>query len=214
VKVDIWSDVVCPWCYVGKRRFEAAARAFEHGDELEIEFHSFELDPHAPHEREGSTAARLARKYGMTIDQAVAANDRLTRVGAEEGIEFNFEQARAGNTFDAHRLIHLARDRGLQAEVKESLMRAYFTDGELISDHNTLVRAAVAAGLEADEVRAVLESDAYADAVRADEDAALDLGIGGVPFFVVDGKFAISGAQHPDVMVDVLERAWARATAS
>ena len=211
MKVDIWSDVVCPWCYVGKRRFEAAAAVFAHGDELEVEWHSFELDPNAPHEHHGPIENRLARKYGMTIDQAVAANDRLTRVGAEDGLEFRFDQARSGNTFDAHRLIHLAHDRGVQDEVKERLMRAYFTEGELISDRETLVRVGSEAGLDPDEARAVLAGDAYAHAVRADEEAASDLGISGVPFFVVDRRFAISGAQPTDVIVGVLERAWTKA---
>jgi len=210
VKVDIWSDVVCPWCYVGKKRFEAATAEFAHGDEIEVEWHSFELDPTSPHEHQGDMAQRLSRKYGMTIDQAVAANDRLTRVGAEDGIDFRFDRARSGNTFDAHRLIHLARKRGVQDAVKERLMLAYFTEGELVSDHDALVRVVAEAGLDADEARRVLESDAFAADVRADEEAAQEIGITGVPFFVVDQKFGISGAQPVDVMVDVLERAWAK----
>jgi predicted DsbA family dithiol-disulfide isomerase len=211
VKVDIWSDVVCPWCYVGKRRFEAAVAEFDHGDDIEVEWHSFELDPTSPHEHQGDMASRLSRKYGMSIDQAVAANDRLTRVAAEDGIEMRFDRARSGNTFDAHRLIHLAHDRGVQDAVKERLMLAYFTEGELISDHDTLVRVVAEAGLDADDARAVLDGDAYADAVRADEETAMELGITGVPFFVVDHKFGISGAQPVDTIVSVLDRAWAKA---
>ena len=211
MKVDIWSDVVCPWCYVGKRRFEAAVAEFAHGDAIEVEWHSFELNPNAPAAYEGDNASRLARKYGMTLDQAIAANDRLTRVGAEDGIEFRFDQARSGNTFDAHRLIHLARERGVQDAVKERLMHAYFTEGELVSDHDALVRVVSEAGLDPDEARKVLASDAYATDVRADEEAAQEIGITGVPFFVVDQKFGISGAQPVDVMVDVLDRAWAKA---
>ena len=211
MKVDIWSDVICPWCYVGKRRFEAAVGEFAHGDEVEVEWHAFELDPASPHEHQGDMAARLSRKYGMTYDQAVAANDRLTRVAAEDGIEMRFDRARSGNTRDAHRLIHLAGERGVQDAVKERFMLGYFTEGELVSDHDALVRLAAEAGLDPDEARAVLDSDAYADAVRADEEEAADLGISGVPFFVVDGKFGISGAQPVDVMVSVLDRAWAKA---
>ena len=211
MQVDIWSDVVCPWCYVGKKRFEAAVEQFAHGDEVEVLWHSFELDPSAPAERPGDIASHLARKYGMTLDQAIAANDKLTRVGAADGIEFRFDQARPGNTFDAHRLIQLAADRGVQHEVKERLLRAYFTEGEPIGDRDTLVRLVAEAGLDADEARNVLDSDAYVEEVRADESRATELGISGVPFFVVDGKFAVSGAQPVDAMLSVLDRAWAKA---
>lgn len=211
MKVDIWSDVICPWCYVGKRRLEAAIAQFAHGSEIELEWHSFELDPTSAPEHRGDNASRLARKYGMSVEQAQASIDNLTRIGAEEGLKFRFDRARSGNTFDAHRLIHLAHDRGLQDQVKERLMQAYFTDGELISDHETLIRVVSEVGIEAAEIRLALDSDKYGDAVRADEEAATELGISGVPFFVIDGKFAISGAQPVETMVSVLDRAWAKA---
>jgi predicted DsbA family dithiol-disulfide isomerase len=211
MRVDIWSDVVCPWCYIGKRRFEAAAAEFEHGDELEVVWRSFELDPAAPGERQGNLVEHLARKYGLDRARAQANVDRLTSLAGAEGLEYHLEEARGGNTFDAHRLIHLGRQRGIQDAVKERLLAAYFTEGAPIGDRETLVGIGVSAGLDEPEVRAVLAGDAYADDVRADERDAQELGISGVPFFVVDGKFAVSGAQSPDVIADVLRRAWDRA---
>src|SRR5207248_8521488 len=130
MKVEIWSDVVCPWCYIGKRRFESALAGFEHRDDVEVVWRSFELDPSAPARRSGDSAQRLADKYGMSREQAVASQDRLTEMAAGEGLAFHFENAQSGNTFDAHRLLHLASERGLQDEVKERLFRAYFSEGE------------------------------------------------------------------------------------
>ena len=211
VKVEIWSDVVCPWCFVGKRRLETALGEFAHRDEVQIVWRSFELDPHAPRQREGDQAERLARKYGITRDQALAANARLTQVGAGEGLSFRFEQAKSGNTFDAHRLLHLAGDRGVQDAVKERLLLGYFSQGEPIGDPATLVRLVVEAGLDRAEAQAVLDGQDYGEAVRADEQEAADLGISGVPFFLIDRKFAVPGAQSADVFVGALDRAWAKA---
>lgn len=213
MKVEIFSDVVCPWCAVGKRRFEAAAARFEHADELEVVWRAYELDPHAPATREGDYAERLARKYGMTREQAVKANESLTALAATEGLNFRFDRARPGNTFDAHRLLHYAREAGtdLQDALKERLFTAYFTEGAAIGETETLLRLAGEVGLDPDECADVLAGDRFAADVRADESEALELGVTGVPFFVVDGKFAIPGAQDADTMLSVLRRAWLKA---
>jgi predicted DsbA family dithiol-disulfide isomerase len=208
VNVEIWSDIACPWCYVGKRRFEAALAAFEHRDDVTVTWRSFELDPTAPREREVDGATHLADKYGTSREQALAMHRRMTDVAAEEGLDFRFDLARGGNTFDAHRLIHLAATYGHQAAAKERLMRAYFTEGEHVDDHETLVRLAGEAGLDADEARAVLGSDEYADAVREDEELARRIGINGVPFFVLGRRYGVSGAQTPDVLLEALEKSW------
>jgi predicted DsbA family dithiol-disulfide isomerase len=208
VNVEIWSDVVCPWCYVGKRNFEAALADFEHRDDVVVTFRSFELDPSAPPERESPYAAHLARKYGMSEEQARNMIESMTKTGAKAGVVLDFEKARPGNTFDAHRLLHLAAEKGLQEALKERLLRANFSEGEPIGDRVALVRLAGEVGIPADEAAAVLDSDAYAADVRADEELAMDLGISAVPFFVIDRKFGIPGAQAPDVISQALQRAW------
>jgi predicted DsbA family dithiol-disulfide isomerase len=211
VKVEIWSDVVCPWCAVGKHRFEKALAGFAHRDEVEVSYHSFELDPDAPHEAEGDLHDYLATKYGMSREEAEARHRQMTAMAAEDGWDFHFDRARRGNTFDAHRLLHLAAERGVQDAVKERLFRGYFTEGEPIADHPTLVRLGGEAGLDADEAREVLASDRYADAVRADERQAQAYGITAVPFFVVDRKYGVAGAQPPEALLQVLDTAWAEA---
>jgi predicted DsbA family dithiol-disulfide isomerase len=208
MRVDIWSDVVCPWCYIGKRRLETALAEFAHAGDVEIEWHSFELDPHAPAVVEGDPAARLAAKYGMSRDEAVANQARLTSLAAEEGLAFRLADSRSGNTFDAHRLLHLAADRGVQGQAKERLLAAYLTEGEAIGDPETLVRLVSEAGVDPEEARLVLASDKYADAVRADERRAQDLGITGVPFFVMGGRYAVPGAQPAELLLEALNRAW------
>jgi predicted DsbA family dithiol-disulfide isomerase len=207
MNIEIWSDVVCPWCYIGKRRFERAVASFGHPDEVTVTYRSFELDPNAPAQRAGTQAEHLARKYGMTVSQAEQANQEMTQRAAAEDLEFRFDLIRGGNTFDAHRLLHLAKDHGLQPEMKERLMRATFTEGLPVADQPTLVRLATEVGLPAEQVQAVLDGDAYADAVRADERQAARYGITGVPFFVADGKYAVSGAQPPEVLLQLLQRA-------
>jgi predicted DsbA family dithiol-disulfide isomerase len=208
MNVEIWSDVVCPWCYIGKRRFERAVASFGHPGEVTVTYRSFELDPDAPVQRTGTHAEHLARKYGMTVAQAEQASQQMTQRAAADGLEFRFDLIRGGNTFDAHRLLHLAKDHGLQPETKERLLRAAFTEGLPIADKPTLVRLATEAGLPAAPVQAVLDGDAYADAVRADEQQAARYGITGVPFFVADGKYAVSGAQPPEVLLHLLQRAY------
>ncbi len=209
MKVEIWSDVICPWCYIGKRRLETALGRFEHRDEVEVLWRSFELDPDAPARREGSIEEHLARKYGMDRMQAKAANTRLTSLAAAEGLEYHLEAARPGNTFAAHRLLHLAAERGLQQAVQERLFRGYFTEGAAVGDPETLVHLAAEAGLDPAEARTVLEGDAYSEEVRADEQLAVDLGCEGVPFFVIDRAFGVSGAQPADLLLQALHQAWA-----
>jgi predicted DsbA family dithiol-disulfide isomerase len=210
VDVEIWSDIACPWCYIGKRRFEAALAEFEHREEVRVRWRSFELDPGAPHERLGDRAEMLAQKYGMTVEQAREAEQRLTGVAAEEGLEFRFDIARAGNTFDGHRVVHLAETHDLGDAMKERLLRAYFSEGELISDHDTLVRLAVEVGLAEQEVRELLGGDRFSDEVREDERMAGELGISAVPTFVLDRKLGASGAQPPEALLDLLRQGWAK----
>jgi predicted DsbA family dithiol-disulfide isomerase len=209
VLVEIWSDVVCPWCYIGKRRLEAALGRFDHADAVEVRWRSYQLDPFAPVRRDGDPAARLAAKYGLSYDQAIAAQDRLTRTAAEEGLEFHLDRTKWGNTFDAHRLLHLAGDAGIQDAVKERLLAAYFTEGEPIGERDTLVRLVVEAGLDRTAVEEVLAGDRYAGEVRADEAAAAALAVTGVPFFLVGERYAVGGAQPADLLLQVLERVWA-----
>ena len=210
MEIEIWSDIACPWCYIGKRRFEAAVEMFEHRDEVTVTWRAFELDPQAPIEREGERAAHLAAKYGVTVDEARAMEDRMVQAAAGDGIEMRFDRARGGNTFDAHRLVHLAAARGLQDEAKERLFRAYFTDGELVADPETLVRLAGEIGLDEAEAAEVLRSDRYADEVREDEQTAARMGISGVPFFVVDRAVGASGAHPPEALLTLLEEGWKR----
>jgi predicted DsbA family dithiol-disulfide isomerase len=214
MQVDIWSDIACPWCYVGKRRLESALESFEHAEEVQVRWHSFELDPNAPPEREGDNATNLARKYGMTREQALERLGEMTALAAEDGLEFHFEKARGGNTFDGHRLTHMALAYDLQDAMKERLMRAYLTEGELISDRATLRRLALEVGLPEGPVDELLDGELYADEVRTDEYTANRLGISGVPFFVVDQSFAASGAQSPDHLLAVLRHAWEAAAPS
>ena len=209
MQVEIWSDVVCPWCYIGKRKFEAALAAFDHRDDVAVTWRSYELDPGAPARRDLPMVELLQKKYSMTEEQAVAANDRVTAIAAGVGLEYHLDRAAMGNTFDAHRLIHLAAAHGRGDAMKERLMAGYFTEGAAVGDTATLEQLAADVGLDTDEVRAVLAGDAFADEVRDDERQASALGISGVPFFVIDRAYGISGAQDPDVILGALERAWA-----
>ena len=208
MQVEIWSDVVCPWCYIGKRRFEAALANFKQRDQVEVVWKSFELDPHAPSTSEDTLNQMLARKYGMSEEKAAAANQRVSTLAAQEGLDYHLDQAHPGNTFDAHRLIHFAASRGLQGEMKERLMHAYFSEGQPIGDRETLVQLGAEVGLDAEEARAVLAGNEYSDEVNADKREASLLGISGVPFFVIDEKYGISGAQPTELFQQALEQAW------
>lgn len=208
MEIEIWSDIACPWCYIGKRRLQAALAQFEHRDAVRVVWRSFELDPEAPAERRGDRAEHLARKYGMSLEQARAAEQRLTDTAAGEGLEFRFDIARAGNTFDAHRVVHLARAHDLQDEMKERLLRAYFSEGDLISDPAILTGLAVEVGLPEPEVSETLASDRYAEAVRDDERTATALGISAVPTFVVDRALGAAGAHPPEDLLRLLREGW------
>lgn len=205
--VEIWSDIACPWCYIGKRRFEAALAEFEHRDEVQVTWRSFELDPGAPHEREGDLTQLLAKKYGMPIERARATQQQMTETAAAEGVAFRFDAVRSGSTFDAHRIVHLAEEHGLQDQMKERLLRAYFSEGEPIGEPEALGRLPVEVGLDRMEVAEMLAGDRFARAVRDDEHSARLLGIRGVPFFVLDERYGIEGAQPAESILQALRTA-------
>jgi predicted DsbA family dithiol-disulfide isomerase len=211
MNVEIWSDIVCPWCYIGKRRFEGALAAFEHRDDVSVTWRSFQLDPGAPATAQGDPVERLAAKYGMSRADAEAAQAQITTTAATEGLEFHLDRARWGNTFDAHRLLHHALFAGKQDNLKERLMAAYFVEGEAVGEREVLVRLATEVGLEESAVREVLDSGAFTAEVRHDEQEARQIGITGVPFFVVDRVYGISGAQPPELILSALRKAWADA---
>lgn len=210
MRVEVWSDIACPWCWVGKRRLEGALSRFAHADRVEVVWRAFELDPAAPKVRDDgmSYAERLGRKYGTSTAQAELMIRRMTDTAAQDGIVMRFDRIRPGNTFDAHRLLHLAHERGVQDALKERLFRAYLGEGEPIGDHATLARLAGDAGLDVDEATATLATDAYTIEVRADEREAASLGVSGVPFFALAGRYGVSGAQPVDALLQVLDRAW------
>ncbi len=212
VLVEIWSDVVCPWCYIGKRRFEAALSRFEHADSVQVRWRSFELDPRAPFRRSGGMADHLAAKYGMTVEEARRRLADMDSMAAAEGLAFDLARTQGGNTFDAHRLIHLAYEAGPErgAATKEALLHAYFVDFLPVSEPDVLLEVGVAQGLERKEIEQLLAGDRFQAEVRADEAGAQSLGATGVPFFVIDRAFAIPGAQDPDTVLAVLRRAWDR----
>jgi predicted DsbA family dithiol-disulfide isomerase len=206
--VDVWSDIVCPWCAIGKRRLEAALAAFPHHDDVEVVWRAFELDPSAPAVQVGDNVSRLATKYGRSKAEAHAMLRRVTETAAADGLDFRLEQARSGNTFDAHRLLHWAAEHGLQGALKERFFRAYFTEEQAIGERDVLVRLASDVGLDAEQARVVLASDRFATDVREDEGTARKLGISGVPFFVLGGSLGVSGAQPAEVLVRALTQAW------
>lgn len=213
LRVDIWSDIACPWCYVGKRRFEQALQQLE-DTPVELHWHSFELDPGAPARvPEARQAERLAKKYGMSVQAAEQRIAHLSQQAQAEGIRFDFEQLKPGNTFDAHRVLHLAAARGKQDAVKERFLQGYLCEGLAIGEREVIARLAREAGLDADEVEATLASDAYAHDVRGDEAQASALGIHGVPFFVIGRRYGISGAQPAELLRAALEKAHAELAA-
>jgi predicted DsbA family dithiol-disulfide isomerase len=209
MRVDVWSDVVCPWCYVGKARFEKALSAFGHRDEIEVVFRSFELDPDQPKNQRETVLGMLSQKYGMSQEDALAADARVAGLAKAEGLGFDSDRP-IGNTFDIHRVIHLGREEGLQEELITAVYEAYFARGLQVFDRDVITEVAADAGLEFGAVREVLDGDAYADAVRQDEKIARDLGITGVPFFVFDMALAVSGAQPSETFASALNQAWAR----
>lgn len=205
MRVDVWSDVVCPWCAIGKANLEQAVASFDRP--VEVVWHSYELDPTAPAARTGDYVGMIARKYGTTPEQAQVMVDRVVQAGAEAGVEFRFDRVQPGNTFDAHRMIQLGNARGIGPQVKARFLRGYVVDGEAIGLPEVVTRLAVDAGLDPDEVEAVLTTDTFAEEVRTDEAMAASLQVTGVPFLVVDRRYAVAGAQSADTMLQVLERA-------
>lgn len=214
MRVDIWSDVVCPWCYLGKRQFEQALKDFGHRDAVEVVYRSFELDPLAPAGETRPTVDVLATKYGMGPERAREAQAQMEQRAARQGLTFRLEGQRSGNTRDAHRLLQLAKARGVQQELIEGLHRAHFTDQVSVFDRSSLAGLAADAGLDQDEVLAVLATDTFGDAVDADEEMARSLGVTGVPLFVIDRRYGVSGAQPAETIRQVLERAWAEREAA
>ncbi len=210
--IEVWSDVVCPWCYIGKRRLESALAEFPH--EVEVVWRSFQLDPGAPAVPTETVAESLGRKYGGGPEAGARMIDNVEAVAAEEGLVYRLHSAQRANTVDAHRLLHLALEQGgpaLQGAVKEALLAAYFTDARNVADHAELRDVAVGAGVDPERVDAVLASEEYRDEVYADIEQAQAYGASGVPFFVIDQKYGVSGAQPADTFRQVLDRAWSDA---
>lgn len=206
MRVDIWSDVVCPFCYIGKKRLEKAAS--QAGIELEVHWHSYQLDPNAPQRQEVSNSERLAAKYNRSVAEVEEMQRNIAEMAKEEGIEFNWEQANSGNSFNAHRIIHLAQSQGLGSEAKEAFFFSYMTQGLAIGERETLEDVAARIGLNPVEVDNVLDSEEYSDFVKFDEDIARDqLKVTGVPFFVIDQRIALAGAQPVNIFKEVLEKA-------
>jgi predicted DsbA family dithiol-disulfide isomerase len=206
VRIDIWSDVICPWCYLGRAHLKTALASYD--GEVDVIHHSFELDPTTPRDATPLTVKRLSTKYGMSEAQALAAQVQMTERAAQVGLTFNLDGQRSGNTRDAHRLIQLARQHGVQDAMVERHYQAYFTDGRSIFDVDSLTAlASEVEGLDVSEVSATLHTDAFTDHVVADEQQAHELGVTGVPFFVIDLRHGLSGAQPPEMLLQVLERA-------
>jgi len=205
MKFEVWSDVTCPFCYLGKHYLQNAIAEFPHRDEVQVEWKSFELDPEAKTDPEGDIYRMLADKYGQSREWAVRANEDLKERADTVGLSFNPDAIVPANSFDAHRLIQMAGDHGLKAEANERLFEAYFSNGENIDDTQTLVKIGTEIGLDTTKVRELLDSDRYSEAVRSDEKEAAQLGIHAVPFFLIDRKYAVRGAQPQDVFLRVLQ---------
>ena len=208
MKIEVWSDFVCPFCYIGKRRLEEALEQFPHKDQVEVVFRSFELDPNAKKQYDMTIHEIIAKKYGISVEEAKRVNADIGRQAESVGLTFRFDTMKPTNTFDAHRLAKYAKAQGKLSEMTERLFRAYFTDSKWISDHDVLVELAGEAGLDREEVKQVLESSRYTDEVRKDEEEAARFGVRGVPFFVLNRKYAISGAQPIEVFIQALEKVW------
>lgn len=210
IRIDVWSDVVCPWCYIGKRRLEAAVemhRETPDASEVEIVFHSFQLAPDVPTEVDESALDYLVEHKGVDEDRARAMQNHVTHVASTVGLEYHFDKARSANTHLAHQLIHFGAEHDAQAEVKERVFRAHFTEGRHIGSIDTLVEIATEAGLDPELARDALETGKYASAVEQDKDLAARIGIQGVPFFVFDGKVGVSGAQPPETLLEAMRQA-------
>ena len=208
MKVEIWSDIVCPFCYIGKRKFEKALEEFNAKDRVEIIWRSFQLDPDMEYVPGQSVHEYLGRRKGGTTADGKRMNDSMAGMAKEVGLDYDFDNAIINNTLDAHRLLHFAKERNVQNEMKERLFKAYYTEGKNIGDKETLAQLAEEVGLAANEVKTVLSGDAFVDAVRQDQYEAQQVGVRGVPFFVFNDKYAVSGAQPSEVFAQVLEKVW------
>ena len=209
MKVEIWSDVMCPFCYIGKRRFEQALDGFEHKEDIEVEWKSFQLNPDLKTDPSLNVTQYLADIKGWSLDYAKQANAQVTQMAAEAGLTYHLDKAVVANSFNAHRLIHLAQKYELGDAAKEALLKAYFTEGKNIDDKQTLTNLGASIGLNASEIEQMLDSEAYTDAVKHDIAEAQYLGIRGVPFFVLNNKYGISGAQAVQVFTETLAKSYA-----
>jgi predicted DsbA family dithiol-disulfide isomerase len=208
MRIEIWSDIACPWCYIGKRRFETALDGFAHRDEVEVIWRSFQLDPSLPDHFDGTETEYLSQTKGMPADQVRQMFDQVSRQAAEEGLDYDFDAIVVANSFIAHRFLHFARAHGLMPEAKEALLSGHFEKGRDIGDIAYLAEVGTSLGLDAAQIRRVLESEEFTAEVRADISEARALGATGVPFFVIDRRYAISGAQPTAVFAEALETAW------
>lgn len=208
MKVEVWSDIACPFCYIGKRKFEEALKLFDHKTDVQTEFKSFQLDPAAKKDSGQSIHDVLAAKYGVSVEQAKGMHQQMTQQAKEVGLDYHFDTLIPTNTMDAHRLIHFAKEQGKMEEMKERLLKAYFTDSIDIGDHNNLANLAEEAGLDKEQSLAILTEGKYRDEVINDHREAEQLGVQGVPFFVFNRKYAVSGAQNPETFSEVLEKLW------
>jgi predicted DsbA family dithiol-disulfide isomerase len=208
MKVEIWSDVMCPFCYIGKRKFEGALKQFEHADHVEIIWKSFQLDPEMKTDSSKNTHQYLADRKGWTYEYAKEVSAHVTGLAKEVGLDYHFDKSVVANSFNAHRVSHLAKQYNLGDAMEEALFKAYFTEGKNIDDAETLIQLGTSIGLKAEEVEEVLVRNLYAEAVKKDIEEAQQVGVRGVPFFVIDRKLAVSGAQPGEVFLSALNKAW------
>jgi protein disulfide-isomerase len=208
MKVDIWSDIRCPFCYIGKRKFETALEQFEQKDKVKVEWHSFELDPGMKTQKDSNVYDYLAERKGISRESSVQLHQQVTATAKQSGLTYNFDTAVIANSFDAHRLVQLAKVNGLGDQAEERLFKAYFTEGKDISDHLTLIVLGIEVGLDGKAIKQMLDSDSFSTEVRNDEYKAQALGIQGVPFFVMNDRYGVSGAQPSDVFLQTLQKAW------
>ncbi|MDO9375249.1 MAG: DsbA family oxidoreductase [Ferruginibacter sp.] len=208
MKVEIWSDIVCPFCYIGKRKFEKALENFPGKEDVEVIWRSFQLDPGMKVIPGQSVDQYLAKRKGVSLEKGKEMNAYMSGVAREVGLEYNFDKAIINNTLDAHRLLHLAKKKGGQNELKEKLFAAYYTEGKDIADRSVLTSIGESIGLEAEEISRMFSSDEFIDKVQYDQHVAEEIGANGVPFYVFNNKYAVSGAQAPDVFTEVLNKVW------
>ncbi|MGO1292195.1 DsbA family oxidoreductase [Brevibacterium linens] len=208
MKIEIWSDIACPWCYIGKRRFEDALGTFAHKDDVDVQWRSFQLDPSLPDHFDGTETEYLSQMKGMPAAQVRQMFDHVTQQAAAVGLNYDFDSIVVANSFTAHRFLHFAKTHGLMSQAKEALLSGHFEKGRDIGDIDYLAEVGREIGLDSDEVRRVLATDEYSEEVRSDISEARSLGANGVPFFVIDRKYGISGAQPADIFTQALETAW------